>query len=114
MIIACWFIVPTVRSGMGFYLLFALAITSSVQLAGVYVVFSSLILPALASEKVKRQVLTAWSVGIVSVLAGIVFAGVLDLPAGPVVVLSYMIAAIAARCFCSPAKLRVVSGGWGA
>ena len=31
------------------FLLFALAITSSVQLVGVYVVFASLILPALAS-----------------------------------------------------------------
>ncbi|MBU1403858.1 MAG: metal ABC transporter permease [Proteobacteria bacterium] len=114
MILACWFIVPTVRSGLGFYLLFALAITSSVQLAGVYVVFSSLILPALASEKAKRQVLTAWSVGIVSVLAGVVFAAVLDLPAGPVVVLSYTLAAIAARYVCPPAKRRAVSGGWGA
>ncbi len=32
----------------GFYLIFALAITASVQLVGVYLVFASLILPALA------------------------------------------------------------------
>lgn len=96
-ILACWFAAPTIRSGMGFYVLFALAITSSVQLAGVYVVFSSLILPALAAEKVKGKLLAAWTVGIFSVLTGVLLATVWDLPAGPVIVLSYMTAAIAMR-----------------
>ncbi|MCA1979875.1 MAG: metal ABC transporter permease, partial [Thiobacillus sp.] len=40
---------PLARHGFGFYALFALAITTSVQLVGVYLVFASLILPALAT-----------------------------------------------------------------
>ena len=36
-------------AGLLFYALFALAITASVQLVGVYLVFASLIVPALAT-----------------------------------------------------------------
>jgi len=97
LILGLWFAIPKVRSGTGFYALFALAITSSVQLVGVYVVFTSLILPALASSKVDKKLLTAWTVGIFSVLAGVLFATLLDLPAGPVIVLSYILVAVAAR-----------------
>ena len=35
----------------GFYLLFSLAVTASVQLVGVYLVFSSRIMPALAVRR---------------------------------------------------------------
>ena len=42
--------VPGARSGMGFFVSFALVVTASVQLVGVYVVFASLILPALAAR----------------------------------------------------------------
>lgn len=93
-ILALWFIRPRVREGIGFYLLFAMAITSSVQLVGVYVVFASLILPALAATRSKRKHLTAWACGIVSVIGGILAATLLDLPAGPVIVVSYAVVTI--------------------
>jgi len=99
MILGLWFAIPAIRQGTGFYVLFALAITSSVQLVGVYIVFTSLILPALASIKVNSKLPVAWSVGICSVLTGVIGATVWDLPAGPVIVLSYIIWTVAARLF---------------
>ena len=89
-ILALWFgLGEKARKSALFYVLFAIAITSSVQLVGVYVVFASLILPALASDSSERTVLTAWTCGIASVLTGICGAIYLDAPAGPVVVLAY-------------------------
>ncbi len=97
LIILAWFAKPEVRNNVGFYLLFALAITSSVQLAGVYVVFASLILPALAAVKVKRPYLVAWLCGVVAVLSGIAFAVASDMPAGPIIILSYTVTALIIR-----------------
>jgi len=96
-ILFMWFFKPSMRSSLGFYLLFALAITSSVQLVGVYVVFASLILPALAAVKVERPYLTAWICGVVAVFSGIVFAVALDMPVGPVIILSYTMVALIIR-----------------
>lgn len=95
LILTAWFWKPVLRSGIGFYLLFALAITSSVQLVGVYVVFASLILPALAALKSRHPHKVAWLCGIVSVIAGIITAILSDIPAGPVIVVTYVFAASA-------------------
>lgn len=94
LILALWFIKPSVRKGIGFYLIFAMAITSSVQLVGVYVVFASLILPALVAVKAKRKHRVAWGCGIASVLLGILSATMLDIPAGPMMVVSYVFVAV--------------------
>lgn len=96
-ILTLWFINLRVRTGWVFYILFAFAITSSVQLAGVYVVFTSLILPALAVVKLRRKLPAAWTVGILSVLLGVLLAAFRDLPTGPVIVLAYFTTALAAR-----------------
>lgn len=88
-ILLLWFTAPRVRENLWFYLLFATAITSSVQLVGVYVVFSSLILPALAATRMARTYVAAWMCGIVSVTTGIVISTSLDLPAGPLIVVAY-------------------------
>jgi zinc/manganese transport system permease protein len=95
LILAAWFWKPALRSGIGFYLLFALAITSSVQLVGVYVVFASLILPALAAVKSQRKHRVAWGCGIISVFIGILAATMLDMPSGPIIVLSYVLTTLA-------------------
>jgi len=105
LILALWFIRPAVRQGIGFYLLFALAITSSVQLVGVYVVFASLILPALAAAKVKRKHLAAWTCGIVAVLSGIFAATAFDMLAGPLIVVSYVVTSIIIAIAVSPKSL---------
>jgi zinc/manganese transport system permease protein len=71
-----------------FYLVFAVTITASVQLVGVYLVFASLILPALATiRQGKAQLLTAYIFGITGYLAGLLIAAWLDLPAGPVIIM---------------------------
>ncbi|MFZ4762287.1 MAG: metal ABC transporter permease [Alphaproteobacteria bacterium] len=89
LILSLWFLKPSLRQGLGFYGLFALAITSSVQLVGVYVVFSSLILPALAATTAKKPLLMAYGCGICSVLMGMMIAMFFDLPAGSVLVITY-------------------------
>ena len=73
-----------------FYGLFAIAITSSVQLVGVYVVFASLILPALAATVSPAHALkTAWLSGIISVITGLSLSVITGFPAGPVLVLAF-------------------------
>ncbi len=97
LILLAWFFRPEVRNNIGFYLLFALAITSSVQLVGVYVVFASLILPALAAVRVRQPHLVAWLCGVAAVLSGIAFAVAFDMPAGPIIILSYTATALIIR-----------------
>lgn len=72
----------------GFYVMFAVMVTVSVQLVGVYLVFTSLIVPALATYRLppKRQLITGLSLGIVSYAVGLALSTVMDLPSSPVVV----------------------------
>ena len=93
-----WFVVPSVRSGLGFFVLFALVVTASVQLVGVYVVFASLILPALAVNRMGRgKAIAAMIAGFVAVLIGITGSALHDFPAGPVLVFSFAIVAVVYR-----------------
>jgi zinc/manganese transport system permease protein len=72
--------------------LFALVATASVQLVGVYVVFASLILPALAVNTMgRRRAVVAIAVSMLSVIVGITVSTLNDLPAGPVLVLSFAV-----------------------
>jgi zinc/manganese transport system permease protein len=72
----------------GFYVLFALAITASVQLVGVYLVFASLILPALAVRHLAPPAALAagWLLGALGYAAGLAASLAFDWPAGPAVV----------------------------
>ena len=94
LILAVWFFKKKYRNNIGFYLLFALAVTSSVQLVGIYVVFASLILPALAVINISNPYKLGWLCGIISVIAGIFLAILFDTPAGPVIVTSYVLTTI--------------------
>ncbi len=90
-ILGLWFGLQQRRSSLLFYLLFALAITTSVQLVGIYLVFATLILPALATRRRGRQGLYyGYVIGAVGYLLGLILAAVWDLPAGPMIV--YMLA----------------------
>ena len=80
----------------GFYAAFAVAVTASVQLVGVYLVFTSLIVPALATLRWQgpgRMVL-AYAVGAVGYAIGLALSAVLDLPSGPTVVCALAAAAL--------------------
>lgn len=86
-LIAAWFLGAR-RSVMGFYTLFAIAVTASVQLVGVYLVFASLILPALAARGLREGPALAlgYGVGLIGYTAGLWLSVPLDLPSGPLVV----------------------------
>lgn len=72
---------------LGFYALFALAVTASVQLVGVYLVFASLIVPALATNRVRNwRVLYASIIGMSGYATGLLFSAWFDLPSGAAVV----------------------------
>ena len=87
-ILVLWFGVGARLGRAGFYALFALAVTASVQLVGVYLVFASLIIPALASRfhSVSRQLAVGYGVGITGYVGGLSASALFDLPSGAVVV----------------------------
>ncbi|GAB1595298.1 metal ABC transporter permease [Lysobacter claricitrinus] len=93
-------------TGLTFYALFALAITASVQLVGVYLVFASLIVPALATAGMtgKRQLVAAYAIGIGGYVLGLGLSAVLDLPSGALIV--WMLAACALVAQAVPAIRR--------
>jgi zinc/manganese transport system permease protein len=75
--------------------LFALAVTVSVQLVGLYLVFATLIVPPLATRKMTRRRLTAaWAIGAAGYATGLVASTALDLPSGPVIVWMLVILAL--------------------
>ena len=75
-------------AGPLFYAVFALAITASVQLVGVYLVFASLIMPALATAGTNgpRRLVAAYLIGSAGYVAGLVLSALLDLPSGAMIV----------------------------
>lgn len=79
-----------------FFLSFALTVTSSVKLAGVLVVFSLLVGPALIAFRLGsgKVLWMAWLIGTVINLAAIFISYKLDLPTGYSIVFCHAIAAI--------------------
>ena len=72
----------------GFYGVFALAVTASVQLVGVYLVFSSLIIPALGTRAWQgpKRHRVAYGIGAVGYALGLALSALFDLPSGAVIV----------------------------
>lgn len=89
-VLALWFGLGERLGPIGFYLLFAVVVTLSVQLVGIYLVFASLILPALVTHSLKG----AYLIGLAGYGAGLMLSSQLDLPAGPAVVCSLALIAI--------------------
>jgi zinc/manganese transport system permease protein len=83
-----WFRFRERLGRIGFYVLFALVVTISVQLVGVYLVFTSLIVPAVATYRypLRRQLAVGYALAIGSYVVGLVLSAVLDLPSSPVIV----------------------------
>lgn len=88
MVLLLWYRLPRMRQGSGFYLLFAVSITLSVQMVGVYLVFSTLIIPAVAvSQMARNQLPIAYAAGACAYVAGLLVSLVTDLPSGPLIVM---------------------------
>ena len=69
-------------------MLFAVVVTASVQLVGVYLVFTTLIVPAVATYRhaPRRQLIFGYALAIGSYVVGLGVSLVTDLPSSPVIV----------------------------
>lgn len=86
---------PKLLNGRWFYFIFALAITSSVQMVGVFLVFSTLIIPALATVKmIKYQHRIAYFIGFIAYLLGLFVSATWDYPSGAAIVWALAFVAI--------------------
>ena len=95
-VVFVWFNYKNKIGNIGFYILFAVSITSAVQLIGVYLVFTSLIVPALAAAKyqTKPALILAGIIGITGYLSGLIASALFDLPSGAVIVWCLAISAL--------------------
>jgi zinc/manganese transport system permease protein len=89
-VLAAWFALRPRFGGLIFYLAFAVVVTASVQIVGIYLVFASLIIPALATVGIKRgnRLVAGYLIGGLSYLIGIMLSVMFDLPTGAVIVWS--------------------------
>ncbi len=97
LVLAAWYFLREHMTGFGFYAVFAFAVTASVQLVGVYLVFACLIIPAIATRNVEsrgRRIAWGYGVGTLGCLAGLMVSVTADLPAGAVMVWALAIAAL--------------------
>lgn len=97
-VLTFWFRRRQPPGHFGFYALFALAVTASVQLVGVYLVFASLVVPALGAQPwpARLRLPVGYVIGLVGYAAGLWLSLVADLPAGALTVLMLVLAALAA------------------
>ena len=108
-VLAIWFGLQRRIGQTGFYLLFAVTVTQSVQLVGIYLVFTSLIVPALGARRypARWRLPVGYAIGISGYLAGLAASSLYDLPTGAVVVCALIGAFIIATAL-APKQSRVV------
>jgi len=86
-LLVAWFGFVQRLGRIGFYVVFACAVTVSVQLVGLYLVFCTLIVPALATRRVgRRKLLAAYGISALGYAAGLGVSLATDLPPGPLIV----------------------------
>ena len=97
-LLVLWFGAGTRLGRIGFYAIFAFAVTASVQLVGIYLVFASLIIPALAGRfhPARRQLIVGYCVGVAGYATGLSASALFDLPSGAVVVCALALIGIVA------------------
>jgi zinc/manganese transport system permease protein len=99
-VLALWLFADLSKRRVLFYAAFAVTITASVQLVGVFLVFASLIIPVLAATALprRRQLVAAYGVGLTGYLVGLVASATLDVPTGAAVVCALALTAIVFAC----------------
>ena len=86
-ILTLWFRFGERLGRMGFYALFACAVTISVQLVGLYLVFITLVLPALCTFYSRsRRLPKAYAIGVSGYALGLLASALTDLPSGSMIV----------------------------
>ena len=107
-LLALWFGAGERLGRTGFYLLFGVAVTVSVQLVGVYLVFATLIVPPLATRRMKRgRLAAAWCLSALAYAAGLLLSTVLDLPSGPAIV--WMLVAFGLAFYAATGRTRAAA-----
>lgn len=98
-----WYALRARLGALIFYVAFAVVVTASVQIVGIYLVFASLIIPALATTGIRRgnRLIVGYVIGAVSYFIGIAASVLLDLPTGAVIVWSMAVVALLAGFFIS-------------
>ncbi|MBV8978361.1 MAG: metal ABC transporter permease [Alphaproteobacteria bacterium] len=106
--LAVWFGLRRWIGQPGFYVLFALVVTQSVQLVGIYLVFASLIVPALAARRFAEgaRLAVGYAVGLAGYIAGLIASSLFDLPTGAVIVVSLLLTFMAAVIISLAAPVR--------
>jgi zinc/manganese transport system permease protein len=94
------------RRGL-FYALFAVTITASVQLVGVFLVFASLIIPALAAHAapLRWRLAAGYAVGVTGYALGLLASAFFDFPTGATIVCSLAAAAMLCAGFVLAGRL---------
>lgn len=87
-LLVAWFGFRRFIGRAAFYAIFAVAVTASVQLVGIYLVFGTLILPALGAYWLpeRKGLRVAYIVAIAGYVIGFLATTAFDLPAGPAIV----------------------------
>ena len=110
-LVACihyWLRIPLLKNSYGsnrkwlwdfvFYALFGIIITSSVQVAGILLVFSFLIVPAMIScfffSQLYQRLLFGWALGFILSIAGMLLSYHFDKPAGALIVVLFTLTPI--------------------
>jgi zinc/manganese transport system permease protein len=86
--LAVWFRWRERLGRLGFYVVFAVMVTMSVQLVGVYLVFTTLIVPAVATYRhaPRGQLALGLALGVASYVVGLAVSVLTDLPSSAVIV----------------------------
>lgn len=73
-----------------FYALFGVVVTSSVELAGVFLVFTFLIIPAVMAillfRSLKGRIIFSWVFGVIIMMAGLLLSAKMDTPTGATII----------------------------
>jgi|SRR5690348_404285 zinc/manganese transport system permease protein len=86
-VLGLWFGFGERLGRIGFYALFGCAVTVSVQLVGLYLVFATLVVPALSTYYTRsRRYPKAYAVGVLGYAVGLLASLWLDLPSGSMIV----------------------------
>src|SRR5262249_4811936 len=98
-VLALWFGLRERLGRIGFYALFGCVVTVSVQLVGLYLVFATLVVPALSTYYTKgRRYTKAYAVGVIGYAAGLLASLWVDLPSGSMIVWTLSAAGLLLAC----------------
>jgi zinc/manganese transport system permease protein len=87
LLLALWFGYRERLGRIGFYILFGCTVTVSVQLVGLFLVFTTLVVPALATFYSRNlRLLKAYGIGALGYALGLLLSVVTDLPSGATIV----------------------------